>query len=91
MRIQVSAAGKWTLDTSQQVWHGEDSDTDNVMQRALFAGQQMLAIKENEGVGGFGLRYLGFQATGFLTMESAKQAAPDFARRVLIRMAEMVS
>lgn len=90
MRIQVTAAGKWSLDTAQQVWHGEDGDTDEIMQSALFAGQEMRAIKEDD-IGGFGLRYLGFQATGFLTMEATKQAAPEFAKRVLMRMAEMVS
>jgi hypothetical protein len=91
MRIQVTAAGKWSLDAPQQVWHGEDGDTDGVMQAALFAGQEMLPVKEDDDTGGFGLRYLGFQATGFLTMEASKQAAPDFAKRVLGRMVEMVS
>lgn len=88
MRIQVTAAGKWSLDAPQQVWR--DSG-DGVMQQALFAGQGMLALKEDDSADRFGLRYLGFSATGFLTMDAAKQVAPDFAKRVLIRMAEMVS
>ncbi|MDD5394985.1 MAG: hypothetical protein PHE17_18355 [Thiothrix sp.] len=88
MRIQVTAAGKWSLDAPQQVWR--DSD-DGVMQRALFAGQEMIVIKEDDDAERFGLRYLGFSASGFLTMEAAKQGAPEFAQRVLGRMVEMVS
>lgn len=90
MNIQVSAAGKWALDAPQQAWHsGEDDGT--VMQSALFAGQEMMAIREDDATGRYGLRYLGFQATGFQTMEAAKQAAPEFASRVLGRMLGMVS
>ncbi|MDD5395531.1 MAG: hypothetical protein PHE17_21110 [Thiothrix sp.] len=50
----------------------------------------MRALKEEDD-DHFGLRYLGFSATGFLTMDTAKQAVPEFAQRVLGRMVEMVS
>ncbi len=81
------------MEAPQQVWRGSDKgDADHdVMQRALFAGQEMLAIQESEAPDGFGLRYLGFKASGFRSMDAAKQAAPEFAGRVLNRMASMVS
>ncbi|MDD5394872.1 MAG: helix-turn-helix domain-containing protein [Thiothrix sp.] len=91
MQIHISAAGKWTLEAPQQAWRGEGGASDKIMQRALFAGQEMIVIKEDDDADRFGLRYLGFSATGFLTMEAAKQAAPEFAQRVLGRMVEMVS
>ena len=40
---------------------------------------------------GFELHYLGFATGGFRTIDVAKQAAPEFARRALDRMREMVS
>jgi hypothetical protein len=51
----------------------------------------MLVLKESDDTVGFSLRYLGFKATGFMTMEMAKQNAPEFAQRVLGRMLNMVS
>lgn len=93
MNIQPSAGGKLSLEAPQQVWRGSGrDDVDNdVMQSALFAGQEMIAIKESEAPNGFGLRFLGFKSSGFRAMDTAKQAAPEFARRVLNRMADMVS
>ena len=91
MRIEVTEAGKWTLDAPQQVWRGEDGKADSVLQSALFAGQAMLVVKESDDTVGFSLRYLGFKATGFMTMVAAKQSAPDFAQRVLGRMLNMAS
>lgn len=93
MKIQATAAGKWTLEAPQQAWKGSDLEhvDDGVMQRALFAGQELIVIKEADETDRFGLRYLGFKATGFMTMAAAKQAAPEFAQRVLGRMLKMVS
>ena len=51
----------------------------------------MLVLKESDDTVGFSLRYLGFKATGFMTMTAAKQSAPDFAQRVLGRMLNMIS
>jgi len=36
------------------------------------------------------IHYLGFMSKGFASMEAAEAAVPDFARRVLARMAELI-
>jgi hypothetical protein len=49
----------------------------------------MMVITDDAG--GFQLGYLNFKAGGFKTMEAAKKAAPEFAKRVLARMSDMVA
>lgn len=84
--ISPSPAGKGNLDVPQQVWRNSD---DNVMQTALFAGQQMIAVKDDNV--GYTLRFLGFQSSPMSSIEQAKHIAPWFARRVMGRMMDMVS
>lgn len=70
----------------QQTWHGDEP---GVMQTANFAGQQMVAITDDAGA--FDLMYLGFETKGFESMDSAKAAAPKFARQVLSHLSELVT
>ena len=82
--LEQSAGGRVNFGSPQQQWHG-----DNVMQLALFAGQEMMAIMM-EKEAGFRLGYLGFNQHGFATMEQAKTAAPAFARGVLKELSDRV-
>ncbi len=88
MDIEIHAGGKLTLTSSQQCWTDLDGEWE-VMQVARFAGQEMIAITDDAGA--FDLLYLGFAARDFPTMEAAKAAAPEFARRVLGRMLGMIT
>lgn len=85
MNITVHAGGKLNLDRIQQSWFGDESA---IMQTAIFAGQEMVAITDDAGA--FDLMYLGFQVGRFQTMEIAKAAAPAFARNVLAHMTSLV-
>ncbi|MHB1666013.1 hypothetical protein [Thiomonas sp.] len=87
MDIEIIAGGKSTLASPQQRWTDIDGEWE-VMQVARFAGQEMIAITDDAGA--FDLLYLGFAARGFPTMEAAKAAAPEFAKRVLGRMLEAI-
>lgn len=86
MKIEVHAGGKLAHGRQQQSWTGNDPAE---MQVATFAGQEMIAI--TDGAGKFCLMYLGFETGGFQTIDTAKSAAPVFARNVLARMADLVS
>lgn len=83
MDIQLSAGGRVLMAAHQQVWHG-----DTVMQTCRFAGQEMIAVLHDER--GILLWFLGFEKV-FRSMDDAKAAAPEFARQVLSRMAEMIA
>lgn len=74
------------LGQPQQKWWG---DNPQIMQTAKFAGQELVAITDDAGA--YQLMYLGFELGGFTSIERAKEAAPDFARRVLGRLAEMIA
>jgi hypothetical protein len=88
MKIEIGPGGKLLFDAEQR-WHATEGGSPEVMQLARFAGQEVMAITDDQG--GFQLHYLGFQASGFYAMESAIAAAPEFARRVLLRMLELVA
>ena len=85
--IEPHAGGKLSLEQPQQRW--TFTDESQRMATAFFAGQTVHAITDDAGA--FNLMYLGFQATGYATMDQAKAAAPDFVRRVLQRMSDLVS
>ncbi len=90
MTIELHAGGRVQFLGPQQRWDAGPSDeSKGVLETALFAGQRMMAITDDAG--GFELHYLGFATGGFRTMDIAKHAAPEFARRVLDRMREMVA
>jgi hypothetical protein len=89
VHIEIGPAGKVMLGEPQQQWNDAGQGAPDVMQVSRFAGQELMAITDDAGA--FDLTYLGFQARGFTSMESAKSAAPDFARRVLRRLLELIS
>jgi hypothetical protein len=84
--IKLHAGGKLQHAAKQQIWR---SDKPEVMQTATFSGQQMVAITDDAGA--FDLTYLGFETKGFESMDSAKAAAPTFARQVLNHLSELVT
>ncbi|MCK4120410.1 hypothetical protein ACI2UK_24435 [Ralstonia nicotianae] len=89
MNIEMSGSGKVAFNGTQQRWVDTNGGDGRIMQIAMFAGQEMTAIADDAG--GFDLRFLNFKSGGFPTMEAAKQAAPDFARRVFARLIEMIA
>lgn len=86
MQIELDGAGEVRFRGPQQRWIG---DKPEILQRASFAGHEMIAITDDAGA--FDLHYLGFQTGGFRTIEAAKTAAPEFARKVLSRMRDMIA
>jgi len=86
MKIELDGVGRVNFRIPQQQWFGDEPQ---VTQTASFAGHKMIAIAGDAGA--FDLHYLNFQARGFKSIEDAKKAAPEFARKVLARMSEMVS
>lgn len=90
MDIEPDRGGKLFLDAAQERWSaGREGKAAGVIETSLFAGQRLIAITDDKGR--FDLLYLGFTATGFDSMDAAKRAAPEFARRVLALMSEMIS
>lgn len=88
MIIEIDGGGKVAFDVPSLRWVDSTGDG-SIMQICRIAGQKMMAITDDAG--GFDLLYLNFKTGGFATMEAAKQAAPEFARRVLRQMIEMVT
>lgn len=85
--IEPHAGGNVTLSQPQQRWYS--SDDSGLLASARFAGQELVAITDDAGA--FNLMYLGFQAKGFTSLEEAQRAAPEFARRVLQRMSDLIA
>lgn len=86
MNIELYGSSRQLMGLPQQQWHGEHSA---MSQTALFADNDMHAQLEHAGK--FALLYLGYKTEGFATIEAAKVAAPEFARRVLARMSDSIS
>lgn len=86
MNIVANIEGREKFSGVQQKWSGDEPA---VLQRACFAGQEMIAMTSSAGV--FVLMYLGFDLEGFDTMETAKAQAPAFARKVLARLSDMIA
>lgn len=78
MNISLSPGGNFIHGAPQQRWRGEGD-----LQFALFAGQEMMAIRESDDSPYFELHYLGLMSTGFASMDEAKQAAATFVKAVL--------
>lgn len=89
MKIEPDGGGKQMLSAPQQHWRDPNGEDGSIMQTALFAGHRLTALSDDTG--GFALDYLNFKAGGFKTMAAAKEAAPEFARRVLARMTDMIA
>lgn len=81
MKIKVRDGDVFPLNRAQQIWWG---DSPEVMQIALFAGQEMMATTDDAGW--VELDYMGHIGSGFSSMVDAKAAAPEFARAVLERL-----
>lgn len=86
MNIVANSEGREKFSGAQQKWTGDEPA---LLQRAWFAGQEMIATTSNAGA--FVLMYLGFDLEGFDTMETAKAQAPTFARKVLARLSDMIA
>jgi len=86
MDIELYGSSQQLMDLPQQRWYGENSA---VSQTALFADNDMSAQAERAGK--FARFYLGYKTEGFASIEAAKAAAPEFARRVLAQMSEAIS
>ncbi len=84
MKIRLDGAGKLAMAAPQQLWRGEDE----VMQTAVFAGHEVMAITDDAGR--FDLHYLGFMTGSFASIEDAKISAPAFAKAVLAHMTELI-
>lgn len=87
MHIELNGNGRQAFIGPQQRWVAFSGLND--LQTARFAGQEMMAITDDAG--GFELHYLNFKAGGFTSLAAAKQAAPEFAKRVLARLSEMIA
>ena len=88
MNVEIDGGGKVAFGVPPQRWVDTTGDG-SIMQVCRVAGQEMMAITDDAGH--FDLHYLNFKTGGFATIAEAKQAAPDFARKVLQRMTEMVT
>ncbi|WP_199028850.1 hypothetical protein [Ralstonia sp. ASV6] len=89
MNIEIDGGGRVAFNAPQQRWVDPNGGDGRVIQMARFGGQEMMAITDDGGA--FDLHFLHFKTGGFPTIEAAKQAAPEFARRVLARLAEMIA
>jgi hypothetical protein len=85
MEIKVREGSVFPLNRPQQVWLGDNPE---VMQIAIFGGQEMMASTDDAGA--FELDYLGHIGCGFASIEDAKSAAPEFARAVLDRLRNLI-
>lgn len=86
MKLEVNGGGKVAFGIPPMNWVDPKGDG-SVIQFCRVAGQEMMAITDDAGK--FDLHYLNFKTSGFITMEAAKQAAPEFARLVLRHMIEL--
>lgn len=83
--MEINPEGRALYSVAQERW----SEVTDTVQTARFAGQSMLVSYGTHG--DFLLSYLGFDLGGFKSMDEAKAAAPAFARKVLIRLVDMIS
>lgn len=86
MEITLSQGGEYTHSAPQQKWRGNS----NILQTALFAGQEMMVIRQSDDSHIFELRFMGLKTTGFTSVEAAKSAAPEFACAVLDRLKGLI-
>lgn len=89
MKLKLDGAGKVYFKAPVQSWGGHRGGNDQIMQTAVFAGQQMMAIRDELDLP-LTLHYMGFQSKNFTSMDEAKAAAPEFARAVLAHMSSLI-
>lgn len=87
MKLEIDGGGKVAFGIPPLQWVNSRGDG-SIMQICRVSGQEMMALTDDAG--GFDLHYLHFKTGGFTTMESAKQAAPEFARQALAQLIEIV-
>ncbi|MCZ4310185.1 hypothetical protein AB6D66_01580 [Vibrio pomeroyi] len=87
--MKIESAPGFTELHQQSVsnWSGDDPE---VMQRRLFAGHEMIAVKVEDDKNEYKLSYLGFKAGGFFSMEQAKEKAGEFVKAVLMGMLDLI-
>lgn len=89
IQIEIGPAGKESMDSPQQQWHGREPE---LIQYARFAGQEMMASqKSDEEPDIFELHFLGLVGSGFKSMAEAKEFAPAFAKEVFTYLSQMVN
>jgi len=81
MGIRLDGEGRVRFQALQQQWHSSRDGDATLMQVANFAGQQMMALTDDNG--GFDPHYLGFTEGPYPTMDRAKEEASRFACAVL--------
>ncbi|WP_240691006.1 hypothetical protein [Burkholderia cepacia] len=89
MNLEIDDSGKVAFNGPQQRWVDPNGDDGSVLQVARFGGQEMMAITDDAGA--FDLHFLHFKTGGFPSIDAAKQAAPEFARRVFARLTVMIA
>ncbi|KVR92324.1 hypothetical protein [Burkholderia vietnamiensis] len=89
MNLDIDGGGKIAFNVPQQRWIDPNGGDGSVMQTARFGGQEMMAITDDAGA--FDLHFLHFKTGGFRSIEAAKHAAPEFARRVFARLSAMIT
>lgn len=87
--MKIESAPGFTELHQQSVftWSGDDPE---VMQRRLFSGHEMIAVKVDDDENEYKLSYLGFSAGGFFSMEQAKGKAGEFVKAVLMGMVDLI-
>ncbi|QMI49984.1 hypothetical protein [Burkholderia sp. MBR-1] len=89
MDLDIDGGGKIAFNAPQQRWIDPNGGDGSMMQTARFGGQEMMAVTDDAGA--FDLHFLHFKTGGFPSIEAAKQAAPEFARRVFARLTAMIA
>lgn len=87
--MKIESALGFTELHQQPVSHLSGDDPE-VMQRRLFSGREMIAVKVDDNQNEYKLSYLGFRAGGFFSMEQAKGKAGEFAKAVLMGMVDLI-
>lgn len=87
MNLEIDGGGKVAFGIPPLQWVDARGDG-SLMQVCRVSGQEMMAITDDAG--SFDLHYLHFKTGGFASMAAAKQAAPEFARKVLSRLIELI-
>lgn len=82
MEIKLAPGGEYSHNAPQQKWHGDSAH----LQTALFAGQQLMVIRESDDSQDFELHFMGMMAIGFASMDEAKNAAPEFTLAVFDKL-----
>ena len=80
MRIELDGGGKVVFDAPQMQWRDTTGDG-STMQVCRMAGQDMMAITDDAGA--FDMHFMHFKTGGFCSMDEAKAAAPEFAKKVI--------